>query len=412
MKLRVGAAIGIADQGASALSNFLLMIAVARADTPQDFGSFTICVMLYSALLTVSRSLLSEPYTVISNTTGQWLPRVVCLRLIGTAAALGCLGGIVGLLVFPLIGVLHGANTLIVLVGLPALLVQDLARWFAIAAGRQLWALIADVLWVLVMASWLAPRYVGWRIALPPALIWIVGSLLGTVILVVLFLRRSPTLTGQEEAASFSRVLQLGAPAAGETFVGAFGLQLGFYLAVAIVGADAVGAARGALLVLGPLSILTSGLLQFLLPRMSRTPITVRSTVLRTQLWLIGLLALAAIPFYSLPPQIGEGLLGASWPTARAALPPMVVYTAFILCFIVAQSGIRARRASSRLFMLRRVDAVLIPLTFVIGAVISRDAFFWAVALTGAFDLIMVTIALRLPEPRTREAIDTRRRME
>lgn len=412
MKLPAGAAIGIADQGASALSNVLLMIAVARTDTPQDFGRFAICVMLYSALLTVSRALLSEPYTVISNTTGQWLPRVVCLRLVGTAAALGCLGGTIGLLVFPLIGVLHGANTLIVLVGLPALLVQDLSRWFAIAAGRQFWALIADVLWVLVMASWLAPSYVGWRIPVPPALIWILGALLGAVLLVVLFLRRSPTFAQQGEAASLARLLKLGAPAAGETFVGAVGLQLGFYLAVVIIGAEAVGAARGALLVLGPLSILTSGLLQYLLPQMSRTPNTVRSTVRRTQWWLIGLVALVAIPVYALPPQIGQGLLGASWTTARAALPPMVVYTAFILCFIVAQAGIRARRASARLFMLRRVDAVLIPLTFVIGASISRDGFFWAVALTGAFDLIMVTIALRLPETRARQAIDTISRIE
>ncbi len=396
MSSRRSALTGVADQAASALSNTVLMIAVARTDSPQDFGRFTICVMLYSALLTISRALLSEPCTVISNTRGQRLAREVRLRIVATAAALGCAGAGIGLLVFPLIGVLHGANTLIVLVGLPVLLVQDLLRWFAIAAGRQLWALVADVTWVLVMASWLVPSYTGWQVPLPPALVWVVGALLGTAVLFVVLFARSPTPASPGEDIRLGRVLQLGAHAAGETFVGALGLQLGFFLAVAIIGAQAVGAARGAMLVLGPFGILTTGLLQHLLPQMSRDPATVDSTVRRTQLWLLAVLAVVALPFYYLPPDVGRGLLGASWPDARAALPAMAVYTGFVLCFIVAQSGIRARRASSRLFTLRRVDAVLIPSTFAIGASIGIDAFFWAVALTGAFDLAMVTVALRV----------------
>lgn len=389
MQRRSGVLVGVLDQGASALSNVLLPLAVARSANPVDFGFFAIAQMIYSSVLIVSRALIGEPYIVLSNSMPPRDSSVARRRLLLCQAGLGVSAGVLSTGALVLLSPSLPKNALIVLLSLPVLSIQDTLRWYAIGAGKQYLALIADSAWVLVFGTWFGASLFGVASTVPPATAWLAGCILGALAVCVPLLRNDCGVFNSPPI-SVAEVLRLGVPAATETGLGAIGLQVGFYATAALRGADMVGSVRGALTLLGPLGVLLAGVLQWLLPRMSGANRgAIIAAVLRVQASMVVCAVLGSIGLLFLPASIGHSLLGATWIMAREAIPAVAVYTAFTLSFMVAQAGVRARRLSHKLLRLRWVDAILIPALFSCGALMGRDPFLWAVALTGVLDLAM-----------------------
>ena len=64
MRRRRGPPGAVGDQAFSSLTNFLLSLVIARNVTPEAFGAFTLAFAAYTIVLTIARSLTSEPLTI------------------------------------------------------------------------------------------------------------------------------------------------------------------------------------------------------------------------------------------------------------------------------------------------------------------------------------------------------------
>src|ERR1700744_5184888 len=95
---------GVADQGMSSLTNFLLSAFVARSLGSAEFGAFSLAYVTYGLGINASRGLAVEPLLIRFSGTGlpEW--RRACSAGAGTALVVGLAGGVLGVIVGALIG--------------------------------------------------------------------------------------------------------------------------------------------------------------------------------------------------------------------------------------------------------------------------------------------------------------------
>src|SRR5262245_46435254 len=84
---------GVADQGLSSLTNFLLGVLVARATNPADFGAFSLVFATYAIALNVPRALASEPMTVRYSASHDEVWRRGAAASTGTSVTIGVVLG-------------------------------------------------------------------------------------------------------------------------------------------------------------------------------------------------------------------------------------------------------------------------------------------------------------------------------
>lgn len=156
LKTHLGRTVALADQVLSGLSNFLVVVMVARAATPEDFGHFVLVYGLLVALLGLTRRLWG---TRLSMTASPADSLTQLRRLLGSvvcAAPVGmCLVAVPSVALiddrgFPIVAVLALA--------LPVIVAQDLCRYAAVAAGRPLVAAASDLVWVAAVGLGYAVR--------------------------------------------------------------------------------------------------------------------------------------------------------------------------------------------------------------------------------------------------------------
>jgi hypothetical protein len=143
---------GVITQGASSLSNFLLTFSVGRLARPDDFGRFAVLYAGFAVVLGLVRSSLLETLLVAAGHrepgTDEHHDR---MALLATVVVIGGLGSVAiigsGLAFAPNAPDLVAALAL----AIPVVLVNDTARYLAIADGRTERALHSDVVWMVVM---------------------------------------------------------------------------------------------------------------------------------------------------------------------------------------------------------------------------------------------------------------------
>ena len=84
---------GVADQGASSLTNFLLNILVARTLGAEQFGAFTLAYVTYGFALNASRGVSIEPLLVRFSVMDMKTWRRATSRCTGTALLVGLVLG-------------------------------------------------------------------------------------------------------------------------------------------------------------------------------------------------------------------------------------------------------------------------------------------------------------------------------
>jgi hypothetical protein len=368
--------LALGDQILSGLSNFLTVALVARSATPEEFGHFS----LPYALLVVGLGLIR----------GLWGTR---LSLTPTpAAALQRARGLLGatLLVTPVLvaallalslaltGGDEAATALLIALALPVVVAQDLCRYVAVAVGRPGAAFGSDLVWVVVVAAGYAARP-----AMATALlVWLAAAALALVVaLLVLGLRPSISAgrTALRERHRTGEVAALGSVA-----VAAAG-WIGLGLATLTFGAAAAGALRGASMVMAPVNTLFAFVGLALLPLVHRAPVD-RQARLTAHLsaGLAGVVLAWGALLLLIPSALGELLLGASWPSARAVLPWTTVEYAALAVTLGGVLGLQSRQASAVLLRLTVVAPLLVVLGAVAAAVLGNSAHDFAAALAAA----------------------------
>ncbi|MFD6554024.1 hypothetical protein [Streptomyces sp. NPDC058398] len=339
---------GLADQAASSISNFAVGIYVARSLGPAAFGVFSLAWVTYGVVLNVSRGLATDPLVVRFSGVPEASWRGAVARSSGTALGVGATLGAVCLVAGPVLGGSVGPAFTVLGVVLPALLLQDAWRYSFFAAGTGRKAFVNDLVW---------------GVALVPALV--VAAHVGSVAAFVLAWGASagvaavygclqsgirPRMTGARGWISEQRDLGYRYLVENVGLSGAY--QLRAYGLGVIVGVSAVGAVRGAELLLGPFLAVLMGLSLVTVAEAARVLRRAPHRLHTFCLLLGGGQAAAAVLWGAalllVPDRLGELVLGGVWHSAAQLIVPATLGVAGASLGTGAAAGLRALGAARR----------------------------------------------------------------
>ncbi|MFM9630643.1 hypothetical protein ACKI10_23845 [Streptomyces galilaeus] len=339
---------GLADQAASSMTNFAVGIYVARSLGVTAFGVFSLAWVTYGVVLSVSRGLATDPLVVRFSGVPDASWRGAVARSSGTALGVGVAIGVACLVAGLTVGGRVGPAFACLGVMLPGLLLQDAWRYSFFAAGTGRKAFVNDLVW---------------GVALVPALV--VAARQGSVAAFVLAWGASATVAAgygclqsgirprmsgargwlREQRDLSYRYLVENVGVSGASQLRAYGLG-------AIVGVGAVGAIRGAELLLGPFLAVLMGLSLVTVAEAARVLRRAPHRLARFCLVLGAGQAVAALLWGAalllVPGRLGELVLGDVWDSASALIVPAALGVAGAGLGTGAAAGLRALGAARR----------------------------------------------------------------
>ena len=343
---------GLADQAVSSLTNFAVGIYVARSLGLTAFGIFSIAWVTYGVVLNVSRGLSTDPLVVRFSGVAADSWRDATARASGTALRVGVLAGMVSVLAGIAMGGQLGAAFAALGVVLPALMLQDSWRFAFFAAGQGRKAFVNDMVWAAAMVPsmfFAAQRQslVGFVLAwgLSGALAAAYGGVQAGV---------WPRWSGvrgwlREHSDLGTRYLVENVSLSAAAQVRLYGVGV-------IAGLAAVGAIRGAELLMGPFLAVLMGLSLVTVPEaarvLRRAPHRLRQFCLllgggqaaAALLWGLALLLL----FSSEAGGVGGFVLGEVWQSSSPLILPATLAVAGASLGTGAAAGLRALGAAPR----------------------------------------------------------------
>jgi O-antigen/teichoic acid export membrane protein len=368
---------GVADQALSSLTNFAVGVFVARQLGPHEFGAFSLAFATYLFALNASRGLATDPLVVRFSdaSTESW--RQAAAAATGTAAVVGAVVGAVCLLAGVVLGNALGAAFLFLGLLLPGLLLQDSWRFVFFAARRGRDAFLNDLVWALFLGPFIAAVVVSRHAHVQ----WFVLAWGGAAVLAGLVgaaqARVLPRLSKVGEWHRHHRDLGVRYLSENISFSGA--TQLRSYGLGGIAGLAAVGALRGAELLLGPVNLIIMGIGSLMaIPEAARLAnhdlARLRRFVLGLAILLGGAGAIWGLVVVALPDSVGERLLGATWAPASTLLVPITVMTALLGVWSAAWTGLRAMGAARRSLRAQLFGASAFLVGSLAGAVLDGAA--------------------------------------
>ncbi|MFD0439008.1 MATE family efflux transporter [Streptomyces chartreusis] len=339
---------GLADQAASSISNFAVGIYVARSLGVTAFGVFSLAWVTYGVVLNVSRGLATDPLVVRFSGVPDTAWRGAVARSSGTALGVGATIGAACVVAGLALGGQVGPAFAGLGVMLPGLLLQDAWRYAFFAAGTGRKAFVNDVVW---------------GVALVPAMV--LAARAGSVAAFVLAWGASATVAagyGYVQSGILPRTAQardwlreqrdLGYRYLVENVSLSGASQLRAYGLGAIVGVGAVGAVRGAELLLGPFLAVLMGLSLVTVAEAARVLRRAPGRLGRFCLLLGGGQAVAALcwggALLLMPDRLGELVLGDVWHSAAQLIVPVTLGVAGAGLGTGAAAGLRALAAARR----------------------------------------------------------------
>ncbi|MFE5791097.1 hypothetical protein ACFQ8C_00835 [Streptomyces sp. NPDC056503] len=339
---------GLADQAASSMTNFAVGIYVARSLGLAAFGVFSLAWVTYGVVLNVSRGVATDPLVVRFSAVPAASWRSATARSSGAALGVGTAVGAVCLAAGLALGGGVGAAFACLGVVLPALLLQDAWRFAFFAAGDGRKAFVNDVVW---------------GVALVPALV--VAARVGGVAAFLLAWGGSAAVAAaygclqsgirprvaeargwlREQSDLGYRYLVENVSLSGAGQLRAYGLG-------ALAGVGAVGAVRGAELLLGPFLAVLMGLSLVTVAEAARVLKRAPHRLGRFCLLLGGGQAVAALVWGAalllVPDRAGELVLGGVWHSAAQLVVPAALGVAGAGLGTGAAAGLRALGAARR----------------------------------------------------------------
>ncbi|MFJ6934368.1 hypothetical protein [Streptomyces sp. NPDC101132] len=339
---------GLADQAASSMSNFVVGLYVARSLGLSAFGVFSLAWVTYGVVLNVSRGLATDPLVVRFSGVPEASWRAAVTRSTGTALGVGTVVGAACLVAGLGIGGPVGSAFVSLAVTLPGLLLQDAWRFSFFAAGAGRKAFVNDVVW---------------GVALVPAMMLAAG--VGSVAAFVLAWGGSAAVAAgygcvqsgirprpagargwlREQRDLGYRYLVENVSLGGASQLRAYGLG-------AIAGVGAVGAVRGAELLLGPFLAVLMGLSLVTVPEAARVLRRAPHRLGAFCLLLGGGQAVGALlwggALLLVPDRAGAFVLGGVWQSASQLVVPVTLGVAGAGLGTGAAAGLRALGAARR----------------------------------------------------------------
>jgi O-antigen/teichoic acid export membrane protein len=314
------------DQAVSSLSNFGLSVVVARAVDIRHYGSFAVAYAVFTLLLGLERTLVSQPLSIRYTNSSPVVFRRHARRAAGSALLAGlvaailvaCVGG-------PLSG--DSLSLFAIAVLMPGLFLQDSWRTIFICRGDPRKAAVNDAVWTVLMFPVLI-LMIHLGFSRPWELIagWGVTGWIAAVFGVVqakLFpeLRKAWGWAWSHRALSgFLAAEQLSAYGS---------LQIALLIVAGLGGRADAGAFRGAQTLLGPMNMLALGGMAFVVPEFVRTKGLSTRGRIRAALAFSSILAAIDLAWGLLlnfiPTRLGTLALGDTWFRAHELIIPLTI---------------------------------------------------------------------------------------
>lgn len=386
------------DQALSALSNIVLSIAVARSTSAAGFGAFSIAFLIFGIFIALTKSLVGQPLQMRFSGAQSVDQRRAVRGALGVALLVGLTGSVLLVTASFFTPPTLRLALLALAVILPALLVQDSCRMAFFTSGRPRGAAGIDAVWAGVMVGLLAVM-LATKVdsVFLLMLAWGGSALLSVgVALILLKVVPAPTLAVAWIRSHWNLTRYLFP----EYFLGLGAMQLGILLVGLIATAEAVGALRGAQVLLGPLGILGAGIFQFTIPEIARRQNMAARSLALFAVAVSGFLGVATLIYLGvlllLPDPWGIALFGDSWAGAAAVLLAMgLSSTASSLANGPAGVLYGIQQAKST-FRINLVKGPILIVTVVVGTLwAGAVGAAWAFAITEAAVLPAWILTLR-----------------
>jgi O-antigen/teichoic acid export membrane protein len=363
---------GIADQGVSSLTNFLLNVYVARTLGAEEFGAFSLAYVTYGFAINASRGLSIEPLLIRFSGTDLRTWQRAAAGCTGTALLVGVATGACALAVAAVAGGTVGLAFLGLGLMLPGLLLQDSWRYAFFALGRGYHAFTNDVIWAAVQIPLLViMKMTGHATVFWFVLAWGAGATVGAAI-ASLQARVVPSLNGAWHW--LVRHRDLGPRYLLENTGGNAAGTVQSYCTSSILGLAAVGDIQAANVPMGPFRIVYYGLGMITIPEatrvLRRSPrrlpffCAVASIAMTLVAFAWGMVLLVALPM-----GLGHLMLGSLW---RPAYPLVLPTTLAIMAMCAtggAAIGLHALGAARRSMRATLITSGVVVAGSLVGAV-------------------------------------------
>lgn len=381
----------ISDQIVSSLSNFMLVVFVARNSSPTEFGQFSLGYIILVFFLGFQRSLVGE-VLLVRFSNGK-MTRMIQSHALGLTFLVGLLGGCV-LAVGSVAAPAQSAAIWIVLaISCVVVLLQDSARYVFIARNESGSALLLDTIWAVLSIAVMA-WMLTWRAA--PHLVvaaWTVGAAVSLIIAMIM-LRSGPRPVGGVRL--FVGNKDISVRFAAEYSSLNLSTTVVWFALAGLLGSSGIAALRGASLLFSPLNTGFNAVRIAMIPELIRT----RSTHLfRRRMLETGTILLAACLGWGVlvllaPKSIGHVLLGSIWDEAATLRWPNFIQAIAMVGYTVVLAYYRATEMHRQSTWMRGVLAgatLAIPLA---GAIIFNEkvAAAWGFAIAVAIAALLGSV--------------------
>lgn len=393
-KSRIGyAGWGFADQAMSSLSNFGVGLVAARASTSEEFGAFSIAFATSVLGVGISRALVAEVYSVRfsgGSTTfsaasgldpdsgpgpdalgeiievenelqavenggaasafaeddgGARYPQAtgtlgLCL-LLGLLAGCACAGASL------FVGGSLSTALMVLAVGMPFLVVQDVGRYICITRRDAFGATISDTVWVVSFAVAVAVLTTA-RGGFPTASYALGAWVFGAACAAAVGFARLHALPRLSHGIAFWRRIWRQSM---RYFVDwmSFGasIQLAYYLLGFTAGLAVVGELRAAMLLAGPLNIVLMGAVMLLVPEVTRYRRRTGSRLFRVTALVTAALAVVVVLWIGFVSLLPDSLIQKFLGDAATSAVPLLPYVLLsLLTTVLAQGPLGSLRAT------------------------------------------------------------------
>ncbi len=362
---------GIADQGMSTLTNFVLSIFVARTLGAAQFGAFSLAYVTYGFAINASRGLSIEPLLIRFSGTDLRTWQRATAGSTGTALLVGLATGVCALAAGALVGGTTGLAFLALGLTLPGLLLQDSWRYAFFALGRGHHAFINDTVWAAIQIPALALlKMSGHANVFWFVLAWGVSAAVGAAV-GALQARVVPNLAAVTQW--LARHRDLGPRYVAENTGGNAATTVQSYGVSYILGLAAVGYIQAAGVLMGPFKIIFFGMGMITIPEaariLRRSPrhLPLFCAAVATGLAVL-VLAWGAVLLVALPKGLGHLMLGSLWRPTYPLVVPTTLSIAAVCAATGAGIGLHALGAARRSLRAMILSSVLIVACALVGA--------------------------------------------
>jgi len=377
---------GLADQATSSLTNFAAGLIAARSLPPSEFGSFAIVFSVYVLVLSLCRTISTDPLVVYFSAAPERDWRRGTASATGVAICLGVASGGLCLLAAKAVDSSIGTGLIALGVTLPGLLFQDAWRYAFFAGGRGSKAFLNDLTWGLLLLIWIG--FLFSRDLLSVGQLVLGWGITGSIAGVIAAVHGGVTPAPAQSLEWLRRHREFVMRYLGESGVVMVANQLVIVSIAAFGGLAEAGAFRAGQLLFGPLNILFQSSTLVAVPEGARL-LSVSTDRLKTFCTLFAASfaltgVLAGVLAWSLPASVGTSILGENWDAARRLVLALTVGSVGAAFYTGAGVGLKSMAAAHLALRSRLIVAPLSLVAATIGAAyLGAYGAVWGMSIVG-----------------------------